>query len=39
MGYENREVAVGVWEQAMANTHKHTHSVHRDIQGGLTLGQ
>ena len=39
MGYEHRAVAVGVRKQAMANTHKHTHSVDRDKQGGLGLRQ
>ena len=28
-----------VGEQAMANTHTHTHSVRRDTQGGLSHGQ
>ena len=43
MGYEHRDDAVGVWEQAMSNTHTHTHthtnSVPRDRQGGWSLKQ
>ena len=41
MGYEHREEGVGVEgsEQCQTNTQTHTHSVHRDTQDGLSLGQ
>ena len=43
MGYEHREVAWGLGEQATTNTHTHTHThthiVPHDTQGGLSIGQ
>ena len=39
MGYEHGEDAVDVGEQAMVNTHTHTHSVPRDTQGGWRIVQ
>ena len=36
IGYEERE---DTWEQARANTHTYTHSVHRDTQDGWSLEQ
>ena len=34
-----RRTQWGLGEQAMSNTHTHTHNVHRDAQGGWSLGQ
>ena len=40
VGYEHREDAVGVWGAGnVKHKHTHTHSVLRDTQGGLSLGQ
>ena len=41
MGYEHREDAVGGGGSMQCQTHAHkrTHSVPRDTQGGLNLGQ
>ena len=41
MGYEHREdaVCVGGSKQCQTHTQTHTHSVHRDTQDGLSLGQ